>query len=50
MEMDRIVNVAIIRNPYNWVIVVLMLLIFLASLEILTPAFQSYGTDVNRVL
>ena len=50
MDVENFVNLGLLRNPYNWVAVALMLLFFLASLEVLSPAFAGLGSDVNRIL
>lgn len=35
--MDRIVNLELLRNPYNWIIVILMIAFALMALTYLQP-------------
>jgi hypothetical protein len=39
-----LVNTALLREPINWVIVILMLAIAVMGLTLLTPAFGTLGT------
>lgn len=42
----QIVNMELIRNPYNWVIVILMLAIGVVALTALQPALADIGKSV----
>ncbi len=49
LTVENFVNVGLARNPLNWVLVILMLLIFLAGLQLLAPAMEQFGSDVSNV-
>ena len=44
--MDRFINVELLANPYNWIIVALMLAIFVFAMHYLTaPVAQLVAAD-----
>ena len=41
--MSRFINWDLLRNPYNWIVVILMLLIGVMALTVLQPALSAAG-------
>jgi hypothetical protein len=48
--MDRILNLELLANPYNWLVVILMLAIAVFGLHLLAPSLDTIQTATMRVV
>jgi hypothetical protein len=48
--MDRVVNLELLSHPYNWVIVILMLLIGVWALALLQAPLDQLRTSTMQVI
>jgi hypothetical protein len=48
--MDRFLNLELLRQPLNWLIVIMMLAIFVFGLNLLQPALSEIQTATMQVV
>lgn len=48
--MDRVINLSLLREPYNWIIVILMLAIAVYGMALLQPTLTGLQTSTMQVV
>jgi hypothetical protein len=48
--MDRVINLSLLREPYNWIIVILMLAIAVYGIALLQPTLTGLQTSTMQVI
>jgi hypothetical protein len=48
--MDKIINLSLLKEPYNWVIVILMLAIAVYGMALLQPTLTGLQTSTMQVV